>query len=163
MHRLISPHGTKSREAACQEVRVQGRRSEIEPKEGFQEGHRELQDIHLQGVTIVALFTTVIWDVDTPAPSDAMPLAMLGARDCSAAHPPLTERFLPPQVLKQVHPDTGISSKAMSILNSFIGVTHCRRSSLDHTQIADLLACFGATYTAGSLSFWLAKHHTSCS
>ena len=26
------------------------------------------------------------------------------------------------QVLKQVHPDTGISSKAMSILNSFIGV-----------------------------------------
>ena len=25
-----------------------------------------------------------------------------------------------PQVLKQVHPDTGISSKAMSILNSFI-------------------------------------------
>jgi len=49
VHRLISPHGTKSREAACQEVRVQGRWSEIEPKEGFQEGHRELQDIYLQG------------------------------------------------------------------------------------------------------------------
>ena len=29
-------------------------------------------------------------------------------------------RFLWLQVLKQVHPDTGISSKAMSILNSFI-------------------------------------------
>ena len=25
-----------------------------------------------------------------------------------------------PQVLKQVHPDTGVSSKAMSIMNSFV-------------------------------------------
>lgn len=88
---------------------------------------------------------------------------MLGAKDCCAAHLRLTERPLPSQVLKQVHPDTGISSKAMSILNSFIGVTHGGRPSLDHTQIADLLACFGETYTAGSLSFWLAKHHVSCS
>ncbi len=52
VHRLISPHGTKSREAACQEVRVQGGRSKIGPKEGFQEGHRELQDIYLQGKTL---------------------------------------------------------------------------------------------------------------
>ena len=49
---------------------------------------------------------------------------------CLASSPPpytdlLTWPFLCPQiyiykVLKQVHPDTGISSKAMSILNSFI-------------------------------------------
>jgi histone H3/H4 len=32
----------------------------------------------------------------------------------------LTLWFLHEQVLKQVHPDTGISSKAISILNSFI-------------------------------------------
>ena len=30
-----------------------------------------------------------------------------------------TDAFLPP-VLKQVHPDTGISNRAMSILNSFV-------------------------------------------
>jgi hypothetical protein len=29
------------------------------------------------------------------------------------------------KVLKQVHPDTGISSKAMSIMNSFINVSVC--------------------------------------
>ena len=29
------------------------------------------------------------------------------------------------KVLKQVHPDTGISSKAMSIMNSFINVSLC--------------------------------------
>jgi hypothetical protein len=28
--------------------------------------------------------------------------------------------FFLPQVLKQVHPDTGVSSKAMSIMNSFV-------------------------------------------
>ncbi len=32
----------------------------------------------------------------------------------------LTDAGLGVQVLKQVHPDTGISSKAISILNSFI-------------------------------------------
>lgn len=30
---------------------------------------------------------------------------------------------LPPLVLKQVHPDTGISNRAMSILNSFVNGT----------------------------------------
>ena len=37
--------------------------------------------------------------------------------------PPLNHTLLhnqPTEVLKQVHPDTGISSKAMSIMNSFI-------------------------------------------
>lgn len=28
------------------------------------------------------------------------------------------------RVLKQVHPETGMSSKAMSIMNSFVGVSH---------------------------------------
>ena len=28
--------------------------------------------------------------------------------------------FVTKQVLKQVHPDTGVSSKAMSIMNSFV-------------------------------------------
>ena len=33
------------------------------------------------------------------------------------------------QVLKQVHPDTGVSSKAMSIMNSFVGDTFDRLSA----------------------------------
>ena len=37
-----------------------------------------------------------------------------------ALWPPTDSGDLALQVLKQVHPDTGISSKAMSILNSFI-------------------------------------------
>ena len=45
------------------------------------------------------------------------------------------------QVLKQVHPDTGISSKAMSILNSFIGKLYVwflktRWSLQDWTQLS---------------------------
>jgi len=42
-------------------------------------------------------------------------------------------------------------------------MTHGGGLSLDHTQIADMLACFGETYTAVSLSFSLAKHGVSCS
>ena len=32
----------------------------------------------------------------------------------------MSSLFIPLQVLKQVHPDTGVSSKAMSIMNSFV-------------------------------------------
>jgi hypothetical protein len=35
-------------------------------------------------------------------------------------HPPSAEFSDAPAVLKQVHPDTGISNRAMSILNSFV-------------------------------------------
>ena len=38
----------------------------------------------------------------------------------SPSHPPTLLHNQPTEVLKQVHPDTGISSKAMSIMNSFI-------------------------------------------
>ncbi|KAI2807068.1 hypothetical protein BLOT_009030 [Blomia tropicalis] len=34
--------------------------------------------------------------------------------------PPSTGKAVKKSVLKQVHPDTGISSKAMSIMNSFV-------------------------------------------
>ena len=49
----------------------------------------------------------------------ACPSQLLCALEDTPAHPATP---LPPylQVLKQVHPDTGISSKAMAILNSFI-------------------------------------------
>ena len=32
------------------------------------------------------------------------------------------------KVLKQVHPDTGVSSKAMGIMNSFIGIAQSQRT-----------------------------------
>ncbi len=68
-------------------------------EEGFQEGCRELQDLHLQGPLCIHKFVPGYeWSLWQPTDSGDLGL----------------------QVLKQVHPDTGISSKAMSILNSFI-------------------------------------------
>jgi histone H2B len=40
-------------------------------------------------------------------------------------------------VLKQVHPDTGISNRAMSILNSFVNGMHSPSTSRTHFQITD--------------------------
>ena len=44
----------------------------------------------------------------------------LQASKCSPVAAPPPSPSPPTEVLKQVHPDTGISSKAMSIMNSFI-------------------------------------------
>jgi len=55
----------------------------------------------------------------------------------------LTRLFLPP-VLKQVHPDTGISNRAMSILNSFVNgmrfSNQISNSALTHSFLRHLRA-----------------------
>ena len=45
---------------------------------------------------------------------------LLAGACCAARARAQASPARPAQVLKQVHPDTGISSKAMSIMNSFI-------------------------------------------
>ena len=55
------------------------------------------------------------------------------------------------QVLKQVHPDTGISNRAMSILNSFVNGKHLSPGSLDMTLNNIKI----------SLSAWQLRHRNS--
>ena len=42
------------------------------------------------------------------------------------------------KVMKQVHPDTGISSKAMSIMNSFVNDIFAKRNEAPHRRLAYL-------------------------
>ena len=104
---FFSNHGPKGREKACCSARQEGGCQEVHcwTQEGFQEGRGELQDLHLQGKH-----------------SYAVGLVCRCSRQSAVPLSDHTESYtiLPEQVLKQVHPDTGISSKAMSILNSFI-------------------------------------------
>ena len=58
--------------------------------------------------------------VDSCARGRRRALRALQASKCSPVAAPPPSPSPPTEVLKQVHPDTGISSKAMSIMNSFI-------------------------------------------
>ena len=57
---------------------------------------------------------------------------------CNAGLQAETYKIYIYKVLKQVHPDTGISSKAMSIMNSFINV---RSSSMPLVVLIDKAVC----------------------
>ena len=104
-------HGTQGREEtrpASQESC--GKEVQRWPQEGIQEGCGELQDLHLQGTlhSYRGLFQAV------------QCLQSLQTQNHLRQILGCLQVCLDVQVLKQVHPDTGISSKAMSILNSFI-------------------------------------------
>ncbi len=75
-----------------------------------------LSVLHLGSVTPLVVMACAFYSLSTAMRSAVLPLGLHLPNNASSR--PLLSPLC--RVLKQVHPDTGVSSKAMSIMNSFI-------------------------------------------
>ena len=123
----VSSHGTQGREEARQEGGQEGRRRQ--GKEGQEQGG-VLQDLHLQGpqageatpfLTPLSVLASQLYSCISGIGFDFTACGACSLGDKVLHSLSTFSLMLNCYVtLLQVHPDTGISSRAISILNSFI-------------------------------------------